>query len=293
VFYEDKDIVVFETRMHKQQNASPQPAFGSQLRLLAAKAQQTLVLDAHFLTVDLIWQALDGLTDQTNMRCELSLRDSGGKAVARTGDLVSPRYPTSRWQAGTVVGERYALPANGDLARGDYVLSISVTDALGQIGDTHELAVSLDGTSALAVPALNAMQQPADITFGEQMWLLGYTPNQEGALLRLDLYWQALRAMRTKYKIFVHLIDPVTGNIVAQHDSMPRDWSYPTSLWDRQEVFVDRVGLDVSDVKPGSYRLAVGVYEPEGDRLAAVDRQGRPVADGRAILTQPIEVNTP
>jgi hypothetical protein len=173
------------------------------------------------------------------------------------------------------------------------LLSISVTDTLGRIVDTHELVVSLDGTSALAVPALGAMQDPADVTFGEQMWLLGCTPKQEGSLLRLDLYWQALRAMHTKYKIFVHLIDPVTGNIVAQHDSMPRDWSYPTSLWDRQEVFVDRVGLDVSDVKPGAYQLAVGVYEPEGDRLAAVDRQGRPIADGRAILTQTIEVNAP
>jgi len=86
--------------------------------------------------------------------------------------------------------------------------------------------------------------------------------------------------------MFAHLIRPADGSIVAQHDWMPRDWSYPTSMWDRWEIFVDRVSLDLAPVEPGAYRLAVGVYVPEGAPLPAVDAAGNSIPDGQATLGQ-------
>jgi hypothetical protein len=124
------------------------------------------------------------------------------------------------------------------------------------------------------------------------MRLLGCATRQEGERLEVGLYWQALRGMEEDYKVFVHLID-ASGGIVAQHDGMPREWSYPTSLWSRGEVFVDRVELEVGDVAGGVYSLGVGMYEVGGDRLGAVDVEGRVLADGRALLEEAVEVSAP
>jgi len=128
------------------------------------------------------------------------------------------------------------------------------------------------------------MAYPVGPTFGDQMALVGYTPEVAGDRLRVDLYWLALEAMDVNYKVFVHVLDR-KETIVAQWDGMPRNWSYPTSQWGRGEVFVDRIEIDLHGVEPGTYGLAVGVYEPDGDRLPVARS-----ADGRARLPHPLEV---
>ncbi len=105
----------------------------------------------------------------------------------------------------------------------------------------------------------------------------------------LQLYWQSLQTMNENYKIFVHLLD-AGGAVVAQHDTMPRNWSYPTSMWSRQEIFVDWVVVDIAGVEPGAYRLAVGVYEPETGRLVASDPGGQPIQDNRPVFNEMIEI---
>jgi len=37
--------------------------------------------------------------------------------------------------------------------------------------------------------------------------------------------------MAQDYKFFVHLCDAETGALIAQADTMPDDWSFPTSEW--------------------------------------------------------------
>jgi hypothetical protein len=104
------------------------------------------------------------------------------------------------------------------------------------------------------------------------------------------VYWQVLRTLDDDYKVFVHLIDPADGTIVAQQDAMPRGWSYPTSLWSRQEVFVDRLPLNVSGVEPGRYQLALGIYRPGLGRLPARDAHGEPVPDDRVTLSREVAI---
>jgi hypothetical protein len=74
--------------------------------------------------------------------------------------------------------------------------------------------------------------------------------------------------MEVAYKFFVHLLDVETGQLVAQVDAMPRDWTYPTTRWEKGEVIADEIVLAVSDAPPGTYRVVIGVYDPEtGTRL--------------------------
>ena len=131
------------------------------------------------------------------------------------------------------------------------------------------------------------------MTYGETIRLLGYTARTEGGQLVLELAWLAMEAPESDYKVFVHLIDPDDGRTVAQVDTMPRNWSYPTSRWGRGEVFVDRVEMDVSGLPGGAYRLAIGLYVPEGERLPARDGQGALLPDGRALLEDEVEVGRP
>ena len=112
---------------------------------------------------------------------------------------------------------------------------------------------------------------PAQALFGDALRLLGYDLQREARALHLTLHWQAGRRMEVAYKFFVHLLDPETGELVAQTDFMPREWGYPTTWWEKGEVVSDEIVLAASDVPPGAYRVTVGVYDPEtGARLSVI-----------------------
>jgi hypothetical protein len=112
------------------------------------------------------------------------------------------------------------------------------------------------------------VQAPLEVPFGDALRLLGYGVQQEAGELGVTLHWQAVRRMGVAYKFFVHLLHPETGELMAQADVMPRDWTYPTHWWEAGEVVSDEIRLGLSKVPPGAYDVAIGVYDPEtGVRL--------------------------
>jgi hypothetical protein len=181
-----------------------------------------------------------------------------------------------------VVAERYALPLDAALESGSYSLVLDVSEPSGAQAVRVELLLPL-ASQARPLTAGRDVDHLADVTFGERLWLLGY--RWEDATL--GLCWQALDVMGTNYKIFVHLLDG-EGATVAQVDTMPRGWSYPTTLWSRQELFCDRIPLPVQDLPAGSYHAALGVYRPEIGRLPAIDGEGRRIPDDRVRLATPL-----
>jgi hypothetical protein len=214
-----------------------------------------------------------------NYAARFTLLGPDGERVSTSGDRpISPRYPPSRWPEGVVVGDSYALPLDPATPAGAYRLQIAVSqEATGiQIAE-GELPVQLQAEAEPLVPALTEMAHPAGVSYGGELRLLGVSTRAEGGQLYVDLYWLAERAMYTKYKFFAHLIRGPAGGggaRVAQYDGMPRNWSYPTDMWGRGEVFIERIALDVSTAEPGPHYLAVGVYAVERGRLAAMDRAG-------------------
>jgi len=129
--------------------------------------------------------------------------------------------------------------------------------------------------------------------------LLGYDEVVSGDRLNLVLHWQALADGVDDYHQFVHLIDPVSGEIVAQHDGMPLFETYPTSQWSEGEIVSDPVDIDLADVPSGSYRLVIGMYEQLVEdscvdclrRLIAVDGDGNQLPDDLFISSKLIIVN--
>jgi hypothetical protein len=119
---------------------------------------------------------------------------------------------------------------------------------------------------------LPPVQVPLEVPFGDALRLLGYGVRQEADELDVTLHWQAVRRIEVAYKFFVHLLDPETGDLVAQADVMPRDWTYPTHWWEAGEVVSDEIRLGLSRVPPGAYDVVIGAYDPEtGVRLVVTE----------------------
>jgi hypothetical protein len=139
--------------------------------------------------------------------------------------------------------------------------------------------------------AVPPMAHQTSVEFAGQIRLLGYDvqPPTSNLQLPVTLYWQALNVPRADYKVFIHLFDPADEHIAAQHDAMPLNGQYPTSWWAAGEVVSETVTLDLKDVKPGMYRLAVGLYEPETlTRLEAVEPGGQRLEADRLVLPENI-----
>ena len=80
---------------------------------------------------------------------------------------------------------------------------------------------------------------------------------------------------------------------MAQVDTMPKAWSLPTTLWMDGELVADEINLSLSDVPPGEYEIAIGIYDAEtGQRLSigAVENQLTLTADGRLLLPHTVQV---
>jgi hypothetical protein len=133
---------------------------------------------------------------------------------------------------------------------------------------------------------------PTDVTFGDQIRLLGYdldpgdlTP---GATLNLRFYWQPVQPPTSDYHVFIHLgpVDDST-TVLAQHDGVPsRSSLRPTSTWrDLDEPFISRdFPLVVPDsLQPGAYRLRIGLYDwRSGQRLLT--------EEGRDLVEIPVTI---
>ena len=76
------------------------------------------------------------------------------------------------------------------------------------------------------------------------------------------------------------------GNLVAQDDAVPVNWTYPTTQWQAGEYIRDEHVLSLAEATPrGDYTIFVGMYDAEtGIRLDVADDQGKNPFDGRAVL---------
>jgi hypothetical protein len=147
--------------------------------------------------------------------------------------------------------------------------------------------------SYLPVSVALRQAQPISATLGNQIQLLAFestgadqTPLKPGANLHVILYWKALAPIPRDDTVFVHLYRP-DGGLEAQQDHQPVDGTYPTTDWKPDEIVVDQYNLIVpADAPSGADLLAAGMYDSETlARLAAVDKDNKPLAENRIPLT--------
>jgi hypothetical protein len=271
-------------RVQERPQPLDQPAAGCSVSEAGGR-----VIDAH-----LAWLAARPLSH--NYTVSLRLTDNGGLEVAQCDS--QPGYgflPSSAWPPGQWVDDRLALPLPAQLPEATpYGLTVRLYERetgtavlTRRLGELVWLGEALAYRPTQPLFTLPPAVTPLTVTFAEQIRLRGYVLETSSDEVALTLYWQALSAGQEDFTHFVHLVDAGTGEIVAQHDAMPRRNSYPTSQWSAGEIVADPLELSWRHLPPGDYRLAVGLYRaiaPEYPRLTAVDDQGRTIDDNRIYL---------
>jgi hypothetical protein len=243
--------------------------------------------------VSLFWQATAQPANDYTAFVQVIGKD--GSPVALWEAPPGAGYPTSRWAEGTLMRTQAGLriPASvpdgryrliaGLFRSGDKAVLRTATGAdhldLGEVtvrGRPHDLTVPQP-------------QHPADATFGSVARLVGYdlasAEARPGGALDLTLHWQALASTDRPYTVFVHLLDEA-GAVSGYGDSEPGGGAYPTTGWLSGEFLGDRHTVTLApDAPAGTYRLAVGLYDPvTGERLKMPDG-----AD-QVVLETPVEI---
>ena len=123
------------------------------------------------------------------------------------------------------------------------------------------------------------MQQVLDLPFEGGIILLGYdlaAPTaRPGETTTVKLYWQTQSPLTVSYKVSVQLLSPQM-QLVAQDDSIPVQWTYPTTAWLPGEIIVDEHILTISsETPPGSFPLIALIYDPKSNKRLTFEQAGQ------------------
>jgi hypothetical protein len=231
------------------------------------------------------------------------LVDEGGKVWPQSSrQALDGDYPTSLWEVGQVVRDRFDLVVDPETPRAVYELRVGLYDEEAQsylpVVVSSEEGVPSESISLGQMLVRGRQRQfevppieyPLMARFGEAVSLLGYDLEEDeiapGDVLYLTLYWQAQQQMDVSYTVFVHILD-AQNRIWGQRDSVPDGGQYPTTGWIEGEVVEDKYEIPVDpSAPPGEYLIEVGLYDaaqPAYPRLPVLDEQGQITGD-RALL---------
>lgn len=151
-------------------------------------------------------------------------------------------------------------------------------DRQGQVRawlESHSVNLGAEKTAGMELLRyrLPAASQPA-VLFGDSVRLLaceargGETVLKAGAEVTFDLRWQAEASLERELSASLQLLD-ADGHLAAQADGPPAGGKAPTTGWRVGEPVLDSRTLRLP-ATPGSYALAVALYEQAGVRRLAV-----------------------
>jgi hypothetical protein len=130
-------------------------------------------------------------------------------------------------------------------------------------------------------------QKQTDIALGDGIRLLGYdvlpASVHAGEILYVQLHWYVDASPAHDWTVFTHLLAPDDAGgytQVAGQDGLPGAGSLPTPRWQPGWRILDEYQIVLpSDLEPGTYALAAGLYQPGIEGADA-----RLPADGHGVL---------
>jgi 4-amino-4-deoxy-L-arabinose transferase-like glycosyltransferase len=252
------------------------------LRLLGYSMDETPATPGDERKINLFWQARD--TPAAEYTAFVQLQDREGRVAAGWEAPPGAGYPTQVWAPGTLIRTQVSIRVPANLADGSYRLIAGLFRAQ----DKSRL-LTAGGDDAFALGRLKVQGRPhetnrpnparvVDIELDNLARLVGYDLAQPvegvkpGENVPLTLYWQAMGASERPYTVFVHLLDD-RGDILGYGDSEPAGGQLPTTGWLAGEYVKDPHEVAIrADAPPGTYRLAIGLYNPAtGERLKTPD----------------------
>lgn len=185
------------------------------------------------------------------------------------------------------VRRHYTLTVPPDLRPGRYRVALD----LGNADDRFTSELTIEVVSVNRQFETPTLETPLTVDFGRRLRLLGYDLKHDRGSVILRVAWRALADIDEDFAVFVHLLDPDSGDIVAQADRQPAAMARPTSTWIADEVVVHEFHLETATIPTGVYQLGLGWYEPDSwERLPALDGTGQRLPDDRVVLQDEVNI---
>jgi hypothetical protein len=278
--YEDDQIAVYSTQLAAQPTQMIGAGIGVVNSWVGVGPDKPIRVRAR-------WTATQPIERDYDYR--LALIDEKGTAVISQTDRLEPA--SSSWQPGTIVIGDYQLTPTAPLPNGNYRLQLSLLsggDVVGTVELPHRVVNAPIRAGGQWMMVVNAEPRTR---FGDAIELRAADVNRRGNWLALWLHWYALQAPGVDTKYFVHLLD-ADGNVVAQDDGIHVKNTRPSSEWQADEMISDLIEMPLWNLKPGAYRIAVGLTNPDtGERIPAVDAAGNPLPDKRYLFSETIRID--
>lgn len=240
---------------------------GDHLQLLGFDLPRTAYSHGDTLPLTLWWHSTD--TPHADHMAMFRLLDSHRKTVWEATKPIVPGYQTTHWQPGEVNRAIYRLGVPSDLAGGEYSLQVGTEGRLIALTSLH----IVPREHRYEIPP---MQQRLNAQFEQGIILLGYDLQapaiQPGKTITVTLYWQTSQPITTSYKVSVQMLS-ADLRLIAQADSIPVHWSYPTTAWLPGEVVVDEYIFAIpSTTVSGHYTLIAVLYDERSTQRLCVQQ---------------------
>ena len=263
------------------------------LRFLGYTTDDQPVVPGDLRKVSLFWQATAQPANDYVAFAQVLGED--GAPVALWEAPPGASYPTSLWADGTLMRTQASFRIPASVPDGRYRLIAGLFRA-----DDKTLLRTAAGADRIPLGTVTVRGRPhdmtppqpqhrADATYGDAARLAGHdlasAEMRPGGALDLTLHWQALASTDRPYTVFVHLLDEA-GTVKGYGDSEPGGGAYPTTGWLPGEYLADRHTVTLApDAPAGTYRLAVGLYDPEtGERLKMPDGADQVVLETPVVV---------
>jgi hypothetical protein len=270
------------------------------IELISYRLDRRRITPGEPLHLTLNWRAATAI-HQSLLSAVRLVDPTTGRVWAQAQSCAPGGLATEFWNAEERVVDRHALVPPVDLPPGDYVLDVAFSPCND---DSLPVLIGCQGDALRREPLILAQaycppevsttsltpDHPLRLTFGDAIELVGYDVPERvapGESLRVALYWHALQPIPRDYKVFVHLLAS-NDQLLAQHDSPPIDWSYPTTRWQPGEYIRDEHSLTLDpSTSRGDYLLSIGLYDAAtGERAVVRDAAGNRIGEQRTILQQ-------
>ena len=284
--HEDDELLVFFTDPQPGRDYVIEEKMWDGIGLAAVSLSPEGPAPGSMVEVEIVWVS-ESIPTGDYQGC-LNLLDSDQRVVSSICEPIAPEWPTTNWDTGELVRDSLTFYIDPFIVGGDHALSLSLQESGSRMPAGEPVVLDAVGI----VPLVRDFSEPSpsmplSARYGDVLQLIGYDMAITNGDLEIVLHWQALSRMDVGYKVFVHVTNPDTGQIEAQSDFVPRNWSYPTTWWEAGEYVQDSVTLQVGHVPAGASLVTLGVYDQaSGERLTVSSLERQVVGETALVLGQ-------
>lgn len=281
--FEDADVVVYATDLSELslRDVALRGDGGQVALAVVDRRAPYRVRQGESFDVEIAWGSVGGVSAEITTCFQLVQRNTAKSTSLTCHPVANGRAP-SDWQAHDLYRDGFMLDVPTTVADGYYQLQLTASDANGLVGEPVNLATIIVAASGHLKDA-PAVQNTLAATWASGLELSGFDVNSRAQGIDLTLYWHAASQQTQSLVYFVHLLDADTGELVAQYDTVPQNWQYPTNAWQAGEYVPEQVTFELDS---GQYAIQVGVY-PVGnaERVPVTDATGSAFEKATVPLT--------